>query len=212
MASGVVAPRWSALAYGDEEAVLRVLDGVRAARTSAAQQVGVEVVNEPGKVVIGASDGAIFQRAVDALAENGIPTGAFQLQPPTRSPAVVLLRAAVVAATLAAIYLFGITGHGRAYLDRHPALRDMYAHRGGRGGWGGWAAGAGRAAEGAWAHTDEGRRGGRRLSELAFDVPALAWLVWMAVLALGILRLAYYYVYLPRWHGRPSNGPKPHES
>ena len=50
------------------------------------------------------------------------------------------------------------------------------------------------------------------MSELAFDVPALAWLAWMAVLALGILRLAYYYVYLPRWRGRASNGPKPHAS
>jgi hypothetical protein len=136
------APRFSALAYGEEDAVQRVLAQVRAAHARRRRrllqqqqqqsdaQVAVEVVNEPGKVVIGASDRALFDAARDALAAAGIPTGAFALQaaPPT-SLATVAVRAAAAGAVVLCLVIFVLTDLGDRFLADHTALRHTYVGR-----------------------------------------------------------------------------------
>ena len=124
--ASVQAPRWSALAYGDEQDVQRVLDGVRAARRDPRQRVAVEVVNEPGKIVIGASDRAIFDDAIAALTRDGIPTGAFQLQPPEDGLGISIVRAGVLTAVVAGVYVFLISDVGARFLDAYPTVRAVY--------------------------------------------------------------------------------------
>jgi hypothetical protein len=137
------APRFSALAYGEEDAVQRVLAQVRAAHArrrrrrlqqqqqqSDAQVVAVEVVNEPGKVVIGASDRALFDAARDALAAAGIPTGAFALQAaPPASLATVAVRAAAAGTVVLCLVIFVLTDLGDRFLADHTALRHTYVGR-----------------------------------------------------------------------------------
>jgi hypothetical protein len=136
------APRFSALAYGEEDAVQRVLAQVRAAHARRRRrrlqqqqqqsdaQVAVEVVNEPGKVVIGASDRALFDAARNALAAAGIPTGAFALQAaPPASLATLAVRAAAAGTVVLCLVIFVLTDLGDRFLADHTALRHTYVGR-----------------------------------------------------------------------------------
>ena len=132
--------------YGDEAAIEEVLSDVRTragvavpptqarlrSRDPAAPPaVGVEVVNEPGKVVIGANDRAIFDDALAQLRAAGFAVGTFAVEASAPFAASQLLWAALVAFVASYAYLFLLTDAGDRFLAEHAFLRDWCVVDGG---------------------------------------------------------------------------------
>jgi len=133
------APAWSAIVYGDEAAIEEVLSDVRVragvavpptqarlrSRDPAAPPaVGVEVVNEPGKVVIGANDRTIFDEALAQLRGAGFAVGTFAVDAGAPLAASQLMWAVLVAFFASYAYLFLLTDTGDRYLAEYACLRD----------------------------------------------------------------------------------------